>query len=647
MAIPTWNAGTLYQPGDIVQPNSAGQITQTSPTNSSFESGVLTGWTASYQFGTGSFTVLNTPPPDMSPNSGAYQGTWFVEFAADPGGSGPRGSVYGTIKNDLLAPVRPGQTINFSVKIARNASPKSSSWSNGGAKIIWLNESEEEIGESLAVTSGSSDTPAGMVGGDDSAVAWKTSAGTGVAPPGAAYAQAAIIMTDNDAGGSGIWADDFQWDYAFQGLPDGLLFRAVQPQSGFSGATEPVWPIVSGESVYDNEVIWEALFASRVTWQASPILVSGTVEPVWPTAPGGTILDGTINWEATDGRITDEKCPQSKIVAIAASKIFAGDDDIVAYSATVNPRDWSSENDAGYIPFGLNTYGSNPVAAMDLYRSNLVVFNSEGYQMWQVDPNPVNIAILDAQPVPCEYHLAKAAVANDLVMLTSLGIRSVGIAGASTNLQAGFFGKAVDPLVKPLLQAAVAAGYDPMMLTWPAAGQAWVIFGTEAIVLTINGPSKAEMSWSRYVFPAEITDWCIDGTALFLRAGTAVWEVSDEANETTLGCCDDVGGSPVPFDGYMAWQYLDLGPIGIDKQLEGLDLVITGLCDISIGYDQRVGQEALATSAYTVDGDTLPGVGLLPFPMTAPSFQVRLTFDSAEPWTWYATNIYKVGEYGT
>jgi hypothetical protein len=281
---------------------------------------------------------------------------------------------------------------------------------------------------------------------------------------------------------------------------------------------------------------------------------------------------------------------------------------------------------------------------MGLYRGNLVPFNSSGYQMWQVDPNPANIAFLDAQPIPCEFHLSGQPVANDYVLLTSQGIRSISLAGASANFQAGFFGKAVDPLVKPLIKAARAAGYDPIGLMWPAQGQYWLLFANQAIVLTIKGATAKDMSWSRYVFPEDITDWCIDGDALLLRAGTLVWEVSDEANEGTEGCADDVGGTPVPFEGYMAWHYLDLGPIGVDKELASLDLVIVGQCDISIGYDQRQGQEALATDPYTVSGDTLPGKGGLPFPMTAPSFQVRLTFAPDEPWTWSATNIYKVGE---
>lgn len=100
----------------------------------------------------------------------------------------------------------------------------------------------------------------------------------------------------------------------------------------------------------------------------------------------------------------------------------------------------------------------------------------------------------------------------------------------------------------------------------------------------------------------------------------------------------------IPFTGYMAWNYLDLGPVGIEKELEGLDLSINGNADISIGWDQREGQEALATPAYRINGDTLPGMGMLPFPMSAPSFQFRLTFTAERPWEWFTLNAYKPGE---
>jgi hypothetical protein len=99
-----------------------------------------------------------------------------------------------------------------------------------------------------------------------------------------------------------------------------------------------------------------------------------------------------------------------------------------------------------------------------------------------------------------------------------------------------------------------------------------------------------------------------------------------------------------PFEGYMAWNYLDLGEIGIDKELAGVDLVINGTVQLAIGFNQK--DSSQATAPFTVDGDTLPGIGMIPFPLTAPSFQVRLTFVD-EPWEWFASNIYKLGEAGT
>src|SRR5687767_4421265 len=100
MAAPLWEPGHLYQPGDIVQPRSVSQTTQQQPANASFESG-LANWTDEYEFGTGEWVDLTSPPPDMAPNTGAFAGTHFVQFIADPSGSGPRGSVYGILKNSF------------------------------------------------------------------------------------------------------------------------------------------------------------------------------------------------------------------------------------------------------------------------------------------------------------------------------------------------------------------------------------------------------------------------------------------------------------------------------------------------------------------------------------------------------------------
>ena len=454
----------------------------------------------------------------------------------------------------------------------------------------------------------------------------------GLAPDLAATASVQIAVLGS---GDTVYFDNVTISHTNPVTISALLFKATQADPGYSDSFEPTWPTVVGNTVVDNEVTWEGVPANRVVWQSFPILVSGSSEPTFPAAIGAEVSDNTISWVADTRRVEDPNCPNTKTVAITASKIFSGDGDIIPYSATINPLDWTTANDAGYIPFGLNTHGSQDVSALGLYRSNLVAFNSKGFQMWQVDEDPANFAILDAIAVgvPTSADKSLQPVSNDLVFLTEVGIRSMGIAGASTNLQAGDFGKQIDPLVKVKLDA----GEVPISLYYPGAGQYWLIFGAEAFVLTMNG-GKRDMSWSRYVFPSDIDDWTILDQDLMLRSGDKIWRLDDAAER------DDQVGDPASsgtaFVGRIWWPYLDFGRFGGDKQMIGFDLVSTGAVTVTFGYDQT--DDTVATAAYLLAaGDTLPGT-LVPMPITGPSFQLRLEFsaDQSTPWEWSGAILY-------
>ena len=463
---------------------------------------------------------------------------------------------------------------------------------------------------------------------DDGAVEGASDEWRGAAIRAIGVADAATCsVVLNGYGADEILFDDVKWDHYTQTELENFIFKAVQADAGFSDAAEPVWPTVLGNTVVDNEVTWEAINANRVVWEAKPHLLSGSVEPTWPTEEDATVVDNTILWVAESGRVRDPNCPNTKAVAIEANKVFAVDDDIIPFCATTNPLDWSSEDDAGFLPFGLNTHGSQPATALGLYRSNLVAFNSKGFQMWQVDEDPQNMALLDAVPVGCPYYKSLAPVSNDLVFLTEVGIRNLGIAGASTNLQAGVFGKQVDPLIKE----AIKGGEEPLALFYPGAGQYWLFFGEEAFVLTVNGGSS-DMSWSRYEFPSAIDDWTIDGVDLLLRSGDKVWRVDEDILR------DDEGGDDVEFTGRMWWPYLDFGSLGQDKAMIGFDTVADGQYDVAFGYDQS--DDALVTADYTiVEGDTVVG-DIVPFELNAPSIQMRLTFAGNQAWEWSASTLY-------
>lgn len=650
MSTPAWQPATQYLPGAMVVPRSNNVVIQEQPFNNSFEDG-LTHWTVTGEYCSHSSAVNAA----SASTSEAYDGVTSATAAPFAGnGSGPHTNdghqvAFVVFTNDFQAPVKPGTIITFQLRAYHEFVSSTNStypWS-AGARLAWYDDTHTFISYSYAssiVNGTQSPLTPGMFAFQDGG--FYTISGSGTAPSNAAYVSAVGVIATTSYSSQADYLDYFTWDYTQQGYPTGLVYVAVQTGAGTSAANEPIWPVESGQTIVDNSVTWEAEFASTITWTASSILKSGSSEPSWPTAIGAVISDGTIEWTCHDGRITDPNCPPSKIVAIASAKVYAADDDIIRFSATANAQDWSSSLDAGFIPFGLQTFGNESVAGMGLYRSNLVAFNSLGYQMWQVDPDPNNIAILDAEPVGCTYAKSIQPVNNDLVFLSPVGIRNIGTAGASGNLQAGQFGKAIDPIVQGLIARLVTSGYEPRSLFNPGTGQYFLLIGQDVIVLSINGNNS--MSWSRYYFPAVITDYCVLDGVLYLRAGDLVWEFSTQAlyDDQSIG---SAGGENVPFDGYMAWNYLECGALGVEKMMEGFDITVGNIDDdgtitsndiavsITIGYNQS--NRELATDPYTVTGDSIPGT-MIPMPLTAPSFQMRLDFGNGQDWGWGALNLY-------
>lgn len=684
MATPKWQPGHLYQPGDIVVPKTTHGVTATAILHPDFDA-AGTDWAVVGDPTHAGWVFANVGAPPAG-----FVGNFVVEYGA-LGGSA-------RLDNAVRAPVAVGQTITAHIQVNANNKPSSDGVS---ISMLWYDSGNVFIQEDFGP----------YLGGDGSSN-YRQASVTAVAPANAAFASVGLRATRT--AGSFLWLNHATWDYTYAAPPDALTYVAVQTLPGNSASTEPTWPTILGNTVVDNQVTWQAIVLSRVTWQATPITKSSTPEPTWPTTVGGSVVDGTVKWVATSRRITDTRCPNSKFVLIAASKIFAGDNDIAPFCATVNPLDWSTADDAGYLATGLQPNGANALAVLGVYRGNLVALNSGGFQMWQIDPDPANMALLDSQPVGSTFPKAVQAVANDLAFLTAQGVRNIGIAAASANLQVGGFGEPVDSLIK----AYILAGQTPRSLYYPARGQYWLFFGTDAMVLTINGSKN--YSWSRYIFPEAMTDWTMAGDVLYLRTSgnkviaidetallddktTAVVTVSqatpavvglnaharavgDFVVFTTTGTLPapllpntvyyviaaglgansfeisaTLGGAAiattsagsgvhtaqmgVPFHGILWWNYVDMGNIGTNKQMEGFDLVGTGTVDVSFGYDQR--NVAILTPPFTMDADGLPGAGVIGMPLTGPSFALKLDYAPNQAWKWNAANIYITDDQGS
>ncbi|MGO1069317.1 hypothetical protein [Lysobacter sp. CA199] len=604
MAVPIWQPGHLYQPGDLVRRATGGARVPIPIANADFEDGA-TKWTV------GVFVVSSTDK---------FQGAKSLEFPAGPFGTH-------VFEHEDYVPCAPGTSVTASCMVQQGAS---SNGKVGGNVDIWFYDAaHNRIGGANGnnVNSGS--------GGS-----WQRSSVTTNAPAGTAFVRIAGHAT-RAGENKPLWIDSFAWNLTDSDPNNALIYRAVQPRSGFSGSSEPNWPNVLGVRVDDNEVIWEAIGTSRITWRANPILKSGGVEPVWSLVIGGEVVDGTVSWKATSQRVEDPKCPNSKILQIAASKIFAADGDIIKHSATVNPLDWSSERDAGYLAFGLQTYGAgNPAQALGLYRSNLVAFNAISFQMWQVDEDPSNNTLLDALPIGSTEHKALAPAANDLFFLSSKGVRTVGNSGNAQSLATADAGMPIDDLTKPAIAAARASGKRPISTYFPAAGQYWLAFpgyvegggnGTTVFVYTITRVG-AVGAWSRYVFPFLVDRFATMGDFLYIRSGDDFLRVDEDA-------IDDFAGDPrqASFDCIVQWPWLDFGSPGVTKTFYGFDHVGVGSPFVSIGYDQS--NKTRFTDPYQVPADTVPGEPIA-LPVSGPSFSVRLTYNSHERFKFQAFNVW-------
>ena len=253
--------------------------------------------------------------------------------------------------------------------------------------------------------------------------------------------------------------------------------------NGTSGATEPIWPLEIGGTVLDGTVIWEAIGVDSITWEASSIMTSGSSEPTWPTGGGDYVSDNNIAWETTPLRIEDENCPHTKVVAIAASKVFAGDTDVVRFCATLNARDWTSDDDAGFLPTGLQQKSQAGVNAMGVYRGNLSVWSASTFQVWQIDPDPAAMSLLDAmEGIGSIHQQAVQPVSDDLFFLAALGVRTVSIAEGTNNLASGDVGVPIDELIR---YEANQIDVEPIASYYPSGGQFWLAFRPLTIAATL------------------------------------------------------------------------------------------------------------------------------------------------------------------
>lgn len=306
--------------------------------------------------------------------------------------------------------------------------------------------------------------------------------------------------------------------------------------------------------------------------------------------------NGDVKHHYLDGssptRITDANCPNTKGVIKMEEKIFAIGDGVVRYCATANVRDWTTSSDAGFISTGRQQSGQeDPIGLGQFQKSGLVVFHSDGAQLWNVDPDPA--LMVYRQPLSgsqTRYHRAIAPLFTDLFFLSDTGFRSISESVVSDGEQEIDIGSPIDSEIEALL----TGSEDPIAIFWQKAGQFWCFIGAKAYVYTFSRTAKIS-AWSLYTFPWTPTDVAILDGELYVREGDNVYKANRSAT--------DFRDNGVAFDMEAQLAFVDSRSPGVQKYWHGFDCVMSkGSASVSFKWEPN--DETLESESTLLTGDT-------------------------------------------
>jgi hypothetical protein len=330
-------------------------------------------------------------------------------------------------------------------------------------------------------------------------------------------------------------------------------------------------------------------------------------------------LDGT-----TPTHIVDVNCPDSPAVIKLAGKIFATNGDTVRYSATEKPRDWTSANDAGFLPTGLNFQGDRSANGLGEYKSNLAVLSRDGVQIWLADPDPTAMAIQGkVKNVGTSFPRSIADVGGDMYFLSDYGFRSITTLQYTNSLSDVDIGSPIDPIVR---QETRQESLVPKAFYYYGTGQYICAIGNRLFVYSLSRTSKIA-AWSQYYLPFEVDAFAELDRSLYLRNGDDIYQLSEEVYT-------DNGQK---FEVLLELPYMDFKKPGDLKRIYGMDVVMEGGCQFNIGFDAR--NPDAVTPAFKIKGNTRGG-GMIPVEVSGTEFSLRFRNFDDKPFRLDAITLY-------
>lgn len=398
------------------------------------------------------------------------------------------------------------------------------------------------------------------------------------------------------------------------------------PQSPFQGSATALTAVDQFQfgpalpAALQTTTGWTIWFASALTGLFTPRTVVAVISPtevkVTPNI-GATLPVGTL-FVVRQAASTIVPLPftPGPAMTIAAERVWAGDRTSldVFYTAVGDPTDWTTINDAGFLPTGTHVDGSMPIRGLGTFKGQLTVFYERNVQVWQVatiDPN--TFRLLDnvggaGTPFPASV----ANIRGDLIYFAEGGFHALSAVITTGQLKDADVGAFIVRLTSQIDTTAT-----PPYSVWSNFRAQYLCATGSTVWVLTDSPVSGVRGWTTYSLPFEveaIVEWR-ERIYVRRRGAAEVW-VFDPTYTGEAG-----------FQWTAQFQFLDFTVGRKLKQLITMSIIQEGESVLTLGFDPR--NPAAQDVVMTLDG-TSTSLGKIAIPAVFEVVQPQFT--GTGPW---------------
>ncbi len=210
-------------------------------------------------------------------------------------------------------------------------------------------------------------------------------------------------------------------------------------------------------------------------------------------------------------------------VVTAATKVFASEFGLnrVWFSATDDPRDWTSLDDAGFLPTSTHLDGDQPINGLLGYRGQLLVLASRAVQVWNVDPDPERMSLAsNIGGSGCEFPRSVANVGGDVFLFATGQFRSISAVITTGQPKDTDIGARVRELTQGIRE-----GAGEIVAAWWPELQVYVGFNGSTAYCFTYSPDAGVTGWTTWTLPISVSHAVPFQGLLYVRRSDApeVW----------------------------------------------------------------------------------------------------------------------------